>query len=110
LAQILLRLEADGRDRVRRPEAHLAADMNLDRATIRRLLQHQVGLTFPQCRHAVSLRRAVLDLAGGDEHVRQIAFSLGYDDAANFGRDFHRFFGMSPTEFRRLQRSGNATI
>jgi DNA-binding response OmpR family regulator/AraC-like DNA-binding protein len=102
--QVLMRLETSSRAGSPRAGGSLAADMKLDRVTLWRLLQNQIGLTFPQCRRAVVMRRAVLELAGGDEHVRQIAFSLGYEDAANFGRDFHQFFGVTPTGFRRLQR------
>jgi AraC-like DNA-binding protein len=34
--------------------------------------------------------------------VAEVAYTLGYEDAANFGRAFRRWFGRSPGQFRRL--------
>ncbi|UIE40323.1 helix-turn-helix domain-containing protein [Leptodesmis sichuanensis] len=35
-------------------------------------------------------------------HIIDIAFDLGYTDAANFSKAFKRWTGNSPREFRKL--------
>ena len=60
-------------------------------------------MTFRQCSRAVVMRRAVLELLTPHEHVRQIAYRLGYSEHGNFDHHFHGFFGMTPKELRRLQ-------
>jgi AraC-like DNA-binding protein len=65
-------------------------------------ISDEFGLTFVQCRRAVLMRRAAIELIDINQHVRQIAFRLGYSDAANFDHEFRRFFGLTPTAFRRL--------
>jgi AraC-like DNA-binding protein len=49
------------------------------------------------------MRKAVCELAGGREHVRQVAFHAGYEDHGNFDRSFRSFFGVTPTLFRKLR-------
>jgi len=34
--------------------------------------------------------------------VADVAYALGYEDPANFGRACRRWFGMAPGAFRRL--------
>jgi AraC-like DNA-binding protein len=36
--------------------------------------------------------------------VREIAASLGFDNPANFGKMFKRWFGTSPGKFRKSRR------
>lgn len=39
-------------------------------------------------------------LNGTEIHINEIAESLGYSDAANFSRAFHRWAGVAPSEYR----------
>jgi FixJ family two-component response regulator len=62
-----------------------------------------VGLTPHGCRHACQMRRAVRVLVeASNEHVKQLAYQLGYEHPTNFTRAFGGFFGLSPQQFRRL--------
>ena len=45
--------------------------------------------------------RAVVLLRDPDLTVAEVAFALGYEDAANFGRAFRRWFQCSPGAYRR---------
>jgi AraC-like DNA-binding protein len=44
--------------------------------------------------------RAVALLQDENLTVAEVAYALGYEDAANFGRAFRRWFGMSPGKYR----------
>lgn len=66
-------------------------------------LTGSIHVTVQQCKRLVMMRHAVSQLLNLQEQVRQIAYALGYTDAANFDHDFRRFFGMTPTQFRHLQ-------
>jgi YesN/AraC family two-component response regulator len=77
-------------------------DFGLTRNYLSRLLKVDTGLTFRQWRWAILLRAAARQLATSEDHVRQIAFAIGYEHASQFDRDFSRVFGMSPIQFRQL--------
>ena len=104
LKELLAHLEAAGRDWPRicasdceavHKKNHAPSDQGTDPATP----------TFHQCKKAVVMRRAVLELFSPNEQIRQIAYRLGYSDHGNFDHEFRAFFAVSPTAFRRLQIS-----
>lgn len=101
--QILARLEGAGRNWSMLTEAEVAAAVDRNSHRLWQLLVENLGLTFPKCRRAIVMRRAVLELWNTDEHVRQVAFLVGYDDAGHFDRDFRDLFGVTPTGFRGLR-------
>jgi len=76
--------------------------LGLNRTYVSRLLGPDTGLNFRQWRWAILMAAAVRRLATSNENIRQIAFSVGYEHAGQFDRDFARAFGMSPAQFRRL--------
>jgi DNA-binding response OmpR family regulator/AraC-like DNA-binding protein len=101
LAFVLTRLEGSGPEWAV-DEDELAADMKIDRVTLWRLLDRELGLTFSDCRAIVVVRRAIVELAGTKEHVQQIAFHLGFRDASTLNHVFRRVLGTTPGEFRYL--------
>ena len=66
----------------------------------RRLEEHQ--LNYSQLVDKVRFDQAVKLLQDPTHQLIDIAFELGYTDAANFTRAFKRWTGVSPREFRRL--------
>jgi AraC-like DNA-binding protein len=48
--------------------------------------------------------RAVVLLQDEELSVAEVAYTLGYQDAANFGRAFRRWFGESPGKYRSMAR------
>lgn len=78
----------------------VAAD--LDTASLRLALQRPLGLTFRTLIQAIVVRRAIAGLAVNGDHVRQVAYGLGYDRVTSFNRDFKQHLGMSPSEYRVL--------
>jgi len=93
-------------DRLHDPELSaqdLAAALNVSRRTLYNLFRE-----FGQTPHAYiqsrRLRQASLRLACDGEAQRsitEIAFALGFADAAHFSRVFHERFGMSPSQWRQ---------
>lgn len=78
----------------------VAKALGTDERTLWRVLQRPLGLSFRALVRTVVMRRAIGDLAHSDEHVRQIAFRLGYEHHTSFDRDFRRFLHCNPREFR----------
>lgn len=98
---ILSRLEMAGPNWSEISEESSAAALHVHRITLWRCVG-QIGLTFAACRQAIVIRRTVLQLAETREHIRQIAFQLGYRDPSRLDKDFDAFFNFAPTQFRRL--------
>ncbi len=103
LEHVLSRLVTAGKSWSKVSEKGIAADLGIDSAGLWHTLSEEFGVTFIRCRRAVVMRKAAFELTSGNEHVRQIAFRLGYTDAGNIDHDFRDFFGVTPTAFRRLQ-------
>jgi CheY-like chemotaxis protein len=80
----------------------VATAIGTDASTLWRILQRSLGLSFGGLMRTVVMRRAVADLAANEDHVRQIAFHLGYEHHSSFDRDFRRCLGISPSGFRTL--------
>lgn len=78
----------------------LAGILNLSPRTLERRLA-QEGKSFRQIANQARHDRACDLLRGERLNVTQIAYQLGYTDAANFTRAFRREAGISPSEYRR---------
>lgn len=76
-----------------------AAGMSV-RSLQRRLTE--IHLNYSLLIERVRLDEAVRLLQESNLKIIDIAFDLGYTDAANFSRAFKRWTGMSPREFRCL--------
>jgi hypothetical protein len=86
------------------PEVVVAGEeteaMDLDR-----FLMAAINLSFRALRRAVIVRRALLELATTNEHVDQVAFSLGYEQSNALNRDLGQVLGISPKAYRALLAS-----
>ena len=87
------------------PESDHASEPGAERSVEGRRLKSYTGAGYREWRRLLRLRPALDVLAVSDEHVRQIAFRMGYEHASHFDRDFHRAFGVTPTEYRQLMRN-----
>jgi CheY-like chemotaxis protein len=87
------------------PESDHASEPGAERSVEGRGLKSYTGAGYREWRRLLRLRPALDFLAVSDEHVRQIAFRIGYEHASHFDRDFHRAFGVTPTEYRQLMRN-----
>jgi AraC-like DNA-binding protein len=69
-----------------------------------RVFRQHSGLTIHQYRSELRLRRSLelLDESGDD--ILTTAMTLGYSAHSHFTGAFHRAFGVTPSQFRRLSR------
>lgn len=86
----------------------LATVLNVSRRTLYNLFR-EAGLTPHAYILSRRLRQAARRLSGEPGRtITEIAFALGFADAAHFSRVFHERFGMSPSQWR--QRHAGAHI
>jgi AraC-like DNA-binding protein len=83
----------------------LAHTLNLSARTLDRYLARE-GSSFRELSTRVRHQMACELLRGGTLNITQIAYQLGYTDAANFTRAFRRQANCSPSDYR--QRRGAA--
>jgi AraC-like DNA-binding protein len=70
-----------------------------------RTFRHTVGMTPYQFLLGVRMRRAAVRLAMSSAPVSAIAYDSGFGDLSTFNARFRETFGMSPTAFRRRERT-----
>jgi AraC-like DNA-binding protein len=97
-------LEAERADLVTAAEA---AGMSV-RSLQRRLAES--GSNYSALLDRVRFRLAVRMLEDPDVKLIDVAFALGYSDAAHFSRAFRRWSSTSPLEYRRLLLGGAANV
>lgn len=77
----------------------IADATNMTPRTLQRRLTDN-GLKFHDLLNEAKFEHAKEKLRGGQMPITEIAKSMGYSDAAHFTRAFHRWSGVSPTNFR----------
>jgi AraC-like DNA-binding protein len=81
-------------------EAEVAASINLSRRSLQRRLSEQ-GISFKQLLQQTRRELSLQYVRGSQHSFNEIAYLLGFAEPANFSRAFKRWYGQSPTEFRR---------
>jgi AraC-like DNA-binding protein len=108
LDDLALRMGAVGKirtilmpDLARRPTlAAVAKQMRTTPRTLRRQLQSQ-NTSFRQLANEIRIHVALRYLRETRMTTQDIAFALGFSDAANFRHAFRRWTGKTPSEFRQ---------
>ncbi len=85
-------------------QAALAAPLGITTTQLNRACQQVLGRPALAVLHARLLLQAQRELAYTDLGIKQIAFELGFSDAAYFTRFFRRGAGCTPSAWRREQR------
>ncbi|WKB50923.1 AraC family transcriptional regulator [Eleftheria terrae] len=79
----------------------LVARLGYSASHIHHLFREVFGMAPQQYRTRLKHRRARLLLQDATLTVRAVAEALGYDDMAHFSRQFKRWEGVSPLQFRQ---------
>jgi len=78
---------------------NLARLMNMSRATFHRKVKALSNLTPHELVNITRLQEAARLLAEGNYKVYEVADIVGYTLQTNFARDFHKQFGMTPSDY-----------
>jgi len=85
------------------PASFAAALMGTSERTLARRLSAK-GLTYGSLVDDLRFTTAKELLQNSDQHVGEIALSIGFEDQSNFNRMFRRMGGVSPKQFRKATR------
>jgi signal transduction histidine kinase/ligand-binding sensor domain-containing protein/DNA-binding response OmpR family regulator len=77
----------------------IAKIMNMSRPTFYRKIKALSNLTPHELIHITRLKKAAELLSEGNYKVYEVSAMVGYSLQTNFARDFHKQFGMTPTEY-----------
>lgn len=80
--------------------ADIASSVELSRERLSRLFHETLGITFSEYLTQVRLASARQLLRDGDAPITEIAFESGFQSLSQFNRNFARYEGCSPREFR----------
>lgn len=78
-----------------------ATKLNLSAKRLNQILKHATGKTINQILQERTLTEAKHLLFKGNKSIREIAYTLGFQDASYFSRFFKKQTNVSPEEFRK---------
>ena len=73
-------------------------------STMKALFKSVYGSSLASHIREHRMERAARLLIEGDESVAQVARAVGYESQSKFSTEFHKAYGVLPTEYRRSQR------
>lgn len=82
----------------------VARHIGISRKYLSRLFQKLKGLTLQQYIINSKIETAGKMIRSGMYSYKQIAESMGYYDYAAFSRNFHQYFGITPSEYDKIQK------
>lgn len=82
----------------------MAERLHLSRSRTAHVIREATGKTLRQLLQKQRLERARILLEHSDRPISEVAESSGYNDLANFYRQFKKIEGVTPREFRRRSR------
>jgi len=85
----------------------LAYEFNLSASHLQHLFKAETGSCLGRSLTEERLRRAAALLLKSDGSVKEIAYSVGYKHPSSFVRAFTRYFGSTPTVYRRATELTN---
>jgi AraC family transcriptional regulator, arabinose operon regulatory protein len=85
--------------------AELARSLNLSPSRFAHLFRKEIGVAPMRYLHTQRMLRARLLLEQTFLSVKQVMVEVGCSDPSHFARDFQRFHGLSPTQWRAAVRA-----
>ncbi|HSC38069.1 MAG TPA: response regulator [Chitinophagaceae bacterium] len=83
----------------------LARHLNMSKPTLYRKIKSISDLTPNELINITRLKRAAELLVEGSYKIYEVANMVGYNSQTNFGRNFLKQFGMTPTDYLALKQS-----
>lgn len=82
----------------------MADKLNISRSYLSTYFKSKTGTYFVDYVNLFRINRAKELLAGSDVKIQDAAAKVGYQNINSFNRMFKKFTGVTPSEFRRLER------
>lgn len=79
----------------------LATAMNMSRTTLFRKIKAIAGITPNEIINLTRLKKAAELLTDSNTKIYEVAYRVGYNSQTNFGRNFAKQFGMTPTQYQK---------
>ena len=73
-------------------------------STMKALFKSVYGSSLASHVREHRMQHAAKLLLEGDENVAQVARAVGYESQSKFSTEFHKAFGVLPTEYRKVQK------
>jgi AraC family transcriptional regulator len=89
------------------PVRELAAQVRLSTSHFIRLFKSETSFSPKQYVRYLRMKQAEALLDESFLSVKEIAASLGVGDRSHFSRDFKKFYGRTPTDFRDRDRANS---
>ena len=83
----------------------LAANVNINRFSISKLINQHFGCTLPDIINQYRIFDACQLLINTNDSILEISDKIGYGSLNSFNRNFIRRFGVTPNEFRKQKKS-----
>lgn len=83
----------------------LARIMNVSRPTLYRKIKSISDLSANELINLTRLKKAAELLAEGDYKIYEVAGVVGYSSQTNFGRNFLKQFGMTPSAYQSMKQN-----
>jgi two-component system, cell cycle response regulator len=83
----------------------LARLMNMSKPTLYRKIKSISDLSPNELINITRLKRAAELLVEGDYKIYEVASMVGYASQTHFGRNFHKQFGMTPTDYATMKHA-----
>ena len=71
-----------------------------------RVFKKATGITFARFTLGYRIKKSAASLAEGKEPIKKIASDWGFKDASHYTKSFEKFFGMTPSYFRKHYHEG----
>lgn len=88
----------------------LARIMNMSRPSLFRKIKSIADLTPNELVNITRLKKAAELLAENDYKIYEISYMVGYNSQTNFGRNFFKQFGMTPTQYQKSKQLNNNDV
>ncbi|OLY94375.1 response regulator transcription factor [Cnuella takakiae] len=83
----------------------LAVHMNMSRTTLFRKIKAVADITPNEVINLTRLKKAAELLTDGNAKIFEVAYKVGYNSQTNFGRNFSKQFGMTPTQYQKANQT-----
>jgi len=83
----------------------LARHLNMSKPTLYRKIKSLSDLTPNELINITRLKRAAELLVEGGYKIYEVSTMVGYNSQTNFGRNFHKQFGMTPTDYLAMKQA-----